>query len=257
MKTALTIAGSDSSGGAGIQADIKTMMANGVYAMSAITALTAQNAQLALANQTLEARVARRTRELEDANARLKALSCTDALLGIANRAHFNERLEQTCAIARRSGRPVGMLLIDVDYFKRYNDRYGHQQGDTCLQAVARAVAGCLRRDADLVARYGGEELVVVLPDTGMAGATALAQRMVQAVQALALPHADSPVGPCVTISAGVCSQVPHAGADGASGSAALIAHADAALYQAKHQGRNRCVAHAEGGDVAGMLSKI
>jgi hemerythrin len=147
--------------------------------------------------------------------------------------------------------------MIDVDCFKRYNDRYGHQQGDTCLQAVARAVAGCLRRDADLVARYGGEELVVVLPDTGMAGATALAQRMVQAVQALSLPHADSPVGPCVTISAGVCSQVPHAGADGASGSAALIAHADAALYQAKHQGRNRCVAHAEGGDVAGMLSKI
>ena len=234
----------------GIQALLK--MISKLYA-----ALSVQNAQLAEANQHLEARVAQRTRELEEANERLRTLSRTDALLNIANRAHFNEWLEQACALARRAQRPVGLVMIDVDCFKRYNDRYGHQQGDACLQAVARAVAGCLRRDADLVARYGGEELVVVLPDTGMAGATALAQRMVQAVQALALPHADSPVGPCVTISAGVCSQVPHAGADGASGSAALIAHADAALYQAKHQGRNRCVAHAEGGDAAGMLLKI
>lgn len=221
------------------------------------SALSVQNTQLASANQDLEERVTQRTRELELANERLRLLSRTDALLDIANRAHFNEWLEQACTLARRTQRPLGLVMIDVDCFKRYNDRYGHQQGDACLQAVARAVAGCLRRDADLVARYGGEELVVVLPDTGMAGATALAQRMVQAVQALALPHADSPVGPCVTISAGVCSQVPHAGADGASGSAALIAHADAALYQAKHQGRNRCVAHAEGGDAAGMLLKI
>ena len=106
------------------------------------TALSAQNAQLALANQTLEARVARRTRELEAANARLKAYSCTDALLGIANRAHFNERLEQVCAMARRGVRPVGMVLVDVDDFKRYNDRYGHLQGDACLQAVAQAIQG-------------------------------------------------------------------------------------------------------------------
>lgn len=223
----------------GIQALLK--MISKLY-----SALSVQNAQLAEANQHLEQRVAQRTRELEQANERLRTLSRTDALLGIANRAHFNEWLEQSCALARRARRPVGLVMIDVDCFKRYNDHYGHQQGDACLQAVARAVASCLRRDCDLVARYGGEELAVVLPDTDAAGAQAIAARMVQAVRALGLAHADSLVGPCVTISAGVCSQVPHQGSDGASGSAALIARADAALYQAKHQGRNRCVAAAE-----------
>ncbi|MBP9940418.1 MAG: diguanylate cyclase [Comamonas sp.] len=198
------------------------------------TALTAQNAQLALANQTLEARVARRTRELEDANARLKALSCTDALLGIANRAHFNERLEQACAIARRSGRPVGMLLIDVDYFKRYNDRYGHLQGDSCLQAVAKAIQGCAHRETDVVARYGGEEFAVILADTDMDGAYAVAKRMVQAVQALGLAHDSSQAAPVVTISAGACSLVPTG-----AGAKLLVREADQALYRAKGAGRN------------------
>lgn len=198
------------------------------------TALTAQNAQLALANQNLEARVARRTRELEDANARLKALSCTDALLGIANRAHFNERLEQACAIARRSGRPVGMVLIDVDYFKRYNDRYGHVQGDACLQEVVKAIQSCAHRETDLVARYGGEEFAVILPDSSMDGAFAVAQRMVQAVHALNLGHESSQTAKVVTISAGVFSQIPTG--DGAK---LLIRQADEALYRAKAAGRN------------------
>ena len=223
----------------GIQALLK--MISKLYA-----ALSVQNAQLAEANQHLEARVAQRTRELEEANERLRTLSRTDALLNIANRAHFNEWLEQACALARRAQRPVGLVMIDVDCFKRYNDRYGHQQGDACLQAVARAVAGCVRRGTDLVARYGGEELAVVLPETDAAGAQAMAERMVQAVRALDLPHADSLAGPWVTISAGVCSQVPNPAPGGASGSAALIARADAALYAAKHQGRNRAVAATE-----------
>ena len=220
----------------GIQALLK--MISKLY-----SALSVQNAQLAAANQHLEERVAQRTHELEEANERLRTLSRTDALLGIANRAHFNEWLEQTCALARRARRPVGLVMIDVDCFKRYNDHYGHQQGDACLQAVARAVAGCVRRGTDLVARYGGEELAVVLPETDAAGAQAMAGRMVQAVRALGMPHADSLAGPSVSISAGVCSQVPLPAAGGASGSAALIARADAALYEAKHQGRNRCVA--------------
>ena len=205
----------------GIQALLK--MISKLYA-----ALSVQNAQLA------------------EANERLRTLSRTDALLNIANRAHFNEWLEQACALARRAQRPVGLVMIDVDCFKRYNDRYGHQQGDACLQAVARAVAGCVRRGTDLVARYGGEELAVVLPETDAAGAQAMAERMVQAVRALDLPHADSLAGPWVTISAGVCSQVPNPAPGGASGSAALIARADAALYAAKHQGRNRAVAATE-----------
>jgi hemerythrin len=133
--------------------------------------------------------------------------------------------------------------MIDVDYFKRYNDHYGHLQGDACLQAVARAVQGCLRRSSDLLARYGGEELVVVLPDTDLAGALDVAQRMVQAVRDVQLAHAASAVAEHVTISAGVCSQVPVPRQEGASPSAALIACADAALYQAKDQGRNRVVA--------------
>lgn len=207
------------------------------------SALSEQNAQLIDANLYLEERVARRTRELEDANARLNTLARTDALLDIANRAHFNEWLEQICALARRAQRPVGLVMIDVDCFKRYNDHYGHQQGDVCLQAVARAVKGCLRRGTDLVARYGGEELVAVLPDTDAEGAASIARKMVDAVRAVQMPHADSMAGPWVTISAGVCSQVPNSGEHGASGSAALITHADAALYEAKRQGRDRCVA--------------
>lgn len=203
------------------------------------TVLSTQNAQLAIANQGLEERVAQRTRELESANVRLRALSRTDALLGIANRAYFNERLEQACALARRQERPLGLIMIDVDCFKRYNDRYGHLQGDACLKAVAQAVSGCVRRSTDLVARYGGEELVVVLVDTEAAGAAEVAQRMVEAVRALRLAHEDSLASPWVSISAGICSQVPSQD-EGASGSAALIARADAALYQAKAEGRNR-----------------
>ena len=205
------------------------------------TALSTQNAQLAQANRTLEARVARRTQALEDANAKLRALSSTDVLLGIANRAHFNERLEQVCAMARRGGRPVGMVLLDVDHFKRYNDHYGHVQGDACLQAVVKAIQSCVQRETDLVARYGGEEFVVLLPDTNVAGAVAVAQRMVQAVSALELVHEHSHTARFVTISAGVSSQIPKQG-----GAQQLLRAADAALYRAKGAGRN-CVMPTEG----------
>jgi hemerythrin len=221
----------------GLRALLKTV--SKLYA-----ALLVQNAQLAGANQHLEERVAQRTRELEQANERLRTLSRTDALLDIANRAYFDEWVEQACAQARRAQAPVGLIMIDIDHFKPYNDRYGHQQGDACLQAVARAVRGCTHRGADLVARYGGEELVVVLPETDAAGALAVARHMVQAVSDLAMPNPDAPPALRVTISAGVCSMTPPPGQEG-SGSAELIARADAALYQAKNQGRNRCVAAA------------
>ena len=199
--------------------------------------------QLAQANQTLEDRVVQRTQELEAAMARLRAMARTDGLLGIANRAHFHERLEQVCALALRGERPVGVLMVDVDCFKAFNDHYGHLHGDACLQKIAKALTGCLYRTSDLVARYGGEELVVLLPDTNLAGAQQVAQRMVEAVAQLGIAHQASPVAPVVTISVGVCAQIPYAGPDNASGSAALLACADAALYRAKNQGRNRWVA--------------
>ncbi len=134
--------------------------------------------------------------------------------------------------MARRSGRPVGMVLIDVDYFKRYNDRYGHLQGDACLQAVAKAIQSGAHRETDLVARYGGEEFAVILPDTTMEGAMAVAQRMVDAVQALGLEHESSPIAKVVTISAGVFSQVPTG-----AGAKLLVREADEALYRAKVPG--------------------
>lgn len=203
--------------------------------------LSTQNAQLARANENLEERVAQRTRELEQLNARLHALSRTDALMGIANRAHFNERLEQVCAQARRAQRPLALVMIDVDHFKRYNDYYGHPQGDACLQAVARAVGGCVQRETDLLARYGGEELVAILTETDERGALEVAMRMLQAVRNLQLAHADAPLG-WVTISAGVHVGVPPVDGPAGSGSAAMVARADAALYRAKQQGRDRCV---------------
>lgn len=207
--------------------------------------LSAQNAELAQNNQRLEERVAERTEalarandELRQAYVRLEAYSHTDGLLKIANRAYFDERLADACAMAFRREERLGVLMIDVDCFKRFNDHYGHQAGDRCLQAVAQAVQGALLRSTDLVARYGGEELVVLLPDTDCEGTQAVAQRVVDAVRALDLPHVQSTVTPWVTVSVGGVSHVPSSRDAGA----ALLAEADTALYQAKAGGRNRAV---------------
>ncbi len=208
-------------------------------------ALAQQNAVLIAANQDLERRVAERTEALartndvlRDANQQLAVYSRTDGLLRIANRAYFEERLAQACAGAFRREHPVGVLMIDVDHFKQFNDRHGHPQGDVCLQAVARAVEQSMVRSTDIVARYGGEELAVILPDTDAAGAAVVAARVVEQVAALGLPHGDSPTAPQVTVSVGVAAQVPLS----RDGGAALVQEADAALYEAKATGRNRWV---------------
>ena len=208
--------------------------------------LSAQNNALAEANQGLEARVARRTRELaqansdlQQANVRLEAFGRTDGLLQIANRGYFDDRLAHAGASAQRRQQPLGLLMIDVDEFKRYNDHFGHQAGDACLQAVARAVQGSLQRATDLLARYGGEELAVILPDVGAPGAATVAARVVASVAALALPHPASSAAACVTVSVGVAARVPCMPLQGSL--AALVADADAALYRAKATGRNRC----------------
>ncbi|MCB1979551.1 MAG: diguanylate cyclase [Burkholderiaceae bacterium] len=207
--------------------------------------LAQQNAGLINANRLLEERVAQRTQqlaqtneELQHANRMLEAFSRTDGLLGIANRNYFDERLAQACAAAFRREQPLALLMIDVDHFKQFNDCHGHPEGDRCLQAVARAVQQTMTRSTDLVARYGGEELAVILPDTDAEGAATVAARVVANVAALALIHGASQVSPHVSVSVGAAAQVPPQ----KFGSASLVEEADAALYEAKAGGRNRWV---------------
>lgn len=182
-------------------------------------------------------------RALTDAAGQLAALAMTDSLTGLPNRRRFDAVLAEEWARGKRVGGPVSLLLIDVDRFKAYNDRYGHLEGDTCLREVARAVQGALQSPGDLFARLGGEEFVVIMPGSGAAEAERTAKRICTAVAAQALPHAGNPgCGGVVTVSLGCATAFPHH--DGAS-AAALIARADALLYEAKRMGRNRVVSTA------------
>ena len=141
------------------------------------------------------------TRKLDDANQELTRLSSLDGLTGISNRRQFDETLLREWRRLGRQGRPLSMLLCDVDYFKQFNDGYGHQVGDECLKAVARTLKDTLRRPADLVARYGGEEFAVILPDTEITGALQVAEAMRSAVEGLNITHRYSKGGSVVTIS--------------------------------------------------------
>lgn len=185
----------------------------------------------------LEARVAERTEALQQLNQQLEVLSSTDALTGLANRRRFDDTLEREWQRAIRDGRPLALALLDVDWFKKYNDQLGHPAGDACLRRVAQVLASQVCRSGDLVARFGGEEFVFLAPATSGADALNLAQRICDALQALALPHPGSELG-CVTLSVGVAAELPTQGStpDG------LLKRADDALYRAKAQGRNRAL---------------
>jgi diguanylate cyclase (GGDEF)-like protein len=178
-----------------------------------------------------------RTRdELTDANAQLAQLARHDSLTGLANRRSFDEVLPQAFAESRRSRLPLALVMIDVDHFKRYNDLYGHPEGDRCLQQVAQAIQSAARRPRDFVARYGGEEMVMVLPDTDAQGAAVVAEAARKAVAELRLRHAGNPVGH-VSVSAGVAVHLPGRYMLNAQD---LLQAADIALYRAKEEGRNR-----------------
>ena len=189
---------------------------------------------LRASERTLSQRVQERTLQLQDANEKLEALSMVDSLTGIANRRQWDLVLQREWSKLSRTGQPLALVMLDVDRFKRYNDHYGHQLGDTCLRAVAQAIAGVCRA-SDMVARYGGEEFVLVAPASDLANATRLAQRAIDAVSALLIDHAKSEFGQ-VTLSAGVAALVPGPGTT----AQALLAAADAGLYKAKALGRNR-----------------
>jgi diguanylate cyclase (GGDEF)-like protein len=171
----------------------------------------------------------------------LHQISTIDGLTGIPNRRFFDEFLAKHWYQAADRKQPLSLIFIDIDYFKPFNDSYGHAAGDDCLRSVAWALSSALTHPTDIVARYGGEEFVCVLPGTHLDGARAVAQRIHHEVNALAIPHSQSDVAPHITVSMGVASAMP--GSDELD-MTRLLEIADHRLYLAKDQGRNRCVWH-------------
>ena len=193
------------------------------------------------ATETLERRVQERTQELDeallglsDANSKLMELNHVDGLTGINNRAYFDEQFGNEWQRSMRIGSPIGLLMLDIDHFKKFNDNHGHLGGDACLKLVANTIQDAIRRPADKCYRYGGEEFVAVLPHTDLAGSAFIADRICKAVAALEFEFEGKTIP--VTISIGVCSMVPPRGSKYQD----LISAADQALYEAKRQGRNR-----------------
>jgi diguanylate cyclase (GGDEF)-like protein len=175
------------------------------------------------------------TRKLDAANHELKRLSSLDGLTGIPNRRHFDEVLAREWRRALRQGAELSIIMCDVDFFKQYNDTYGHQDGDECLRQVSQSLTTAMDRGGDLVARYGGEEFVAVLADTSSGGALFVAERMKDAIGQLNLPHSSSSFGR-VSASFGIAS----ARAFPEIKPSMVLEAADRALYQAKREGRNR-----------------
>ncbi|NJL51613.1 MAG: diguanylate cyclase [Hydrococcus sp. SU_1_0] len=173
---------------------------------------------------------------LQTANQKLQKLAILDGLTGIANRRYFDLVLDKEWQRLAREQQPLSLILCDIDYFKAYNDTYGHQQGDRCLQKVAQILQQSTRRPADLVARYGGEEFALILPNTNAPGALFLAHRIVRQLTQQGLPHSQSQVSKVVTLSIGIATKVPHR----MHPSSTIIETADNLLYKAKQAGRNQ-----------------
>ena len=177
---------------------------------------------------------------LQKANDELYRISTTDALTGIANRRAYDERMDTEWKWMLRNQKPLSLIICDIDFFKKYNDHYGHEAGDICLRAVAQIIRGVVQRPGDFPARYGGEEFAVVLPDTPAEGAFHIAEKIRQAVAHYGIGHDASDIAPYVTLSLGVTEVFPPP--PSGMTPALMFRVADAALYQAKNQGRNRTV---------------
>ena len=178
--------------------------------------------------------------ELEESNSALQLLSCQDGLTGIANRRRFDEFMAKEWKRANREKATISLILIDIDFFKAYNDNYGHQEGDDALKGVAKTLNASLNRPADLLARYGGEEFVMVLPETTLGGAAKLAEKMTQEIFNVQIPHEFSDAANVITVSMGVACCEPDKRYNSVE---TLVKAADKALYEAKERGRNQVVA--------------
>lgn len=196
-------------------------------------------APLTVALDDMAQRLAEREEELRAANRHLQELATSDSLSGLANRRGFDERLSADWQRADKRGRPVALLMIDVDHFKLFNDRYGHVEGDVCLRRIGKLLREAASDDGDMPARYGGEEFALLLPGADVDDALKRGEKLRRAVEELKIPHAAAPGGQ-VTISIGVASMVPSAAKDAED----LVEAADIALYAAKRRGRNAVVAH-------------
>jgi diguanylate cyclase (GGDEF)-like protein len=180
----------------------------------------------------------RQEERLRRANELLARQSTTDGLTGVGNRRLFDQLLQTEWQRAARSGRPLALLMVDIDHFKQYNDGYGHVAGDDCLRRIATLLRSCAGRSGESVCRYGGEEFAMLLIDTDLAGAQVVAQRCLDSVRLAAIEHVGSPVRRSVSLSIGVASFVPRSGEPAQR----LIQVADAALYEAKQAGRARLI---------------
>jgi diguanylate cyclase (GGDEF)-like protein len=176
--------------------------------------------------------------KLEETNRKLEQLSISDELTGTANRRHFDITFEREWNSAARNEYPISLIYLDIDFFKSYNDNYGHQAGDRCLKKIGDALNQCVRRSRDLLARYGGEEFVVLLPHTEMEEAFQVAENIRIYIQNMDIRHSYSEISDQITVSLGVASALPSP----QTKSSYLIEQADAALYQAKNSGRNQVV---------------
>ncbi len=222
--------------------------------------LQQKNKELAELNSLLEQKVLERTHALTEtnqrlqqeviirrhaeeallsANAELKRLNQLDGLTKIANRRRFDEYLQRQWGIHRQETKPLALILCDIDFFKQYNDTYGHQEGDTCLRQVAQAINLAAQRQNDLATRYGGEEFGVILPNTDLQRGFEVAHLIQNLIKDLAIPHHSSTVSCWVTVSIGLVTTIPTEH----SSTTRFIGQADKALYKAKQQGRNRIVA--------------
>ena len=180
-------------------------------------------------------RIANMKKALDAANSRLEKLSTQDPLTKLSNRRDLEQNLLKEWKRSKREKIELSIIMLDIDFFKPYNDNYGHQQGDECLKAVAKLLKQCIKRSHDLLARFGGEEFVMVLPDTTITGATEVANKVIDTLRKIHLPHAHSAAADHVTISMGISSTLA-----GAETPTSLLKQADDALYRAKENGRNK-----------------